>query len=68
MGENAKAKKRAAFCTYVGSETFSLLCSLYTPGKPEERTYEALKGKLDKQYGVKNWFLQSDIISIHTNS
>ena len=69
VGENAEAKKRAAFSTYVGSETFSLLCSLCAPGKPEESTYEALKGKLDKQYGVKKLVLaERYIASIPTNS
>ena len=43
--------------TYVGSETFTLLCSLCTPGKPEDCTYEALKQKLDRQYGVKKLVL-----------
>ena len=33
-GDNAEARKRAAFCTYIGSETFTLLCYLCTPGKP----------------------------------
>ena len=56
-GHNAEAKKRAAFCTYVGSETFTLLCSLCAPGKPEDKTYEDLKEKLDKQYGVKKLVL-----------
>ena len=56
-GENAEAKKRAAFCTYIGSETFTLLCSLCTPGKSEDKTYEELKEKLDKQYGVKKLIL-----------
>ena len=40
--QNAKAKKRAAFCIYIGSKTFTLLCSLH-PGKPEDRTYETFK-------------------------
>ena len=56
-GDNTEAKKRAAFCTYIGSETFTLLCPLCTPGKPEDKTYEALKEKLDKQYGVKKLVL-----------
>ena len=56
-GKNADTKKRAAFCTYVGSETFTLLCSLCAPGKPEDCTYEALKEKLDRQYGVKKLVL-----------
>ena len=56
-GENADTKKRAAFCTYIGSETFTLLCSLCAPGKPEESTYEALKEKLDRQFGVKKLVL-----------
>ena len=67
-GDNAEAKKRAAFCTYIGSETFTLLCSLCAPGKPEDKTYEELKEKLDKQYGVKNWCLLSVIVSIRTNN
>ena len=56
-GENADMKKRAAFCTYIGSKTFTLLCSLCAPGKPEDCTYEALKEKLDRQYGVKKLIL-----------
>ena len=56
-GENADIKKRAAFCTYIGSETITLLCSLCAPGKPEESTYEALKEKLDRQFGVKKLVL-----------
>ena len=56
-GDNAEAKKRAACCTYIGSETFTLLCSFCTPGKPEDKTYEELKEKLDKQYGVKKLVL-----------
>ena len=56
-GYNAEAKKRAAFCTYIGSETFTLLCSLCAPGKPKDKTYEELKEKLDKQYGVKKLVL-----------
>ena len=57
VGEHADTKKRAAFCTYIGSETFTLLCSLCAPGKPEDCTYEVLKEKLDKQYGVKKLIL-----------
>ena len=57
VGDNAEDKKRAAFCTFVGSETFKLLCTLCTPRKPEECTYTTLKEKLDKQYGVKKLVL-----------
>ena len=56
-GENADAKKRAAFCTYIGSETFTLLCSLCAPEKPEESDYKTLKEKLDRQFGVKKLVL-----------
>ena len=56
-GENADMKKRAAFCTYIGSKTFTLLCSLCAPGKLEDCTYEVLKEKLDRQYGVKKLVL-----------
>ena len=56
-GENADKKKRAAFCTCIGSKTFTLLCSLCAPGKPKESTYEALKEKLDRQLGVKKLVL-----------
>ena len=52
-GENADAKKRAAFCTYIDSATFKLLCSFCAPKKPEELTFEALKAKLDSQNGTK---------------
>ena len=34
-GGNADNKKRAAFCTFIGSETFKLLCTLCTPKKPD---------------------------------
>ena len=57
MGKKANMKKRAAFCMYIGSETFTLLCSLCAPWKPEEGTYESLKEKLDQQYGVKKLVL-----------
>ena len=52
-GENAEAKKRAAFCTYIDTATFKLLCSLCAPKKPEELPFEQLKAKLDSQYGTK---------------
>ena len=52
-GENAAAKKRAAFCTYINTATFKLLCSFCAPNKPEELNFEALKAKLDAQYGTK---------------
>jgi len=56
-GEDADAKKRAAFCTYIDSATFKLLCSLCAPKKPEELTFEVLKAKLDSQYGTKKLVL-----------
>ena len=56
-GENAEAKKRAAFCTYIGSKTFTLLCSLCAPGKSKESDYKTLKEKLDRQFGVKKLVL-----------
>ena len=56
-GENADDKKRAAFCTYIDSATFKLLCSLCAPKKPEELTFEAMKAKLDSQYGTKKLVL-----------
>ena len=56
-GENADTKKRAAFCTSIGSETFKLLCTLCAPAKPEECTYETLKTKLNSQFGVKKLVL-----------
>ena len=56
-GEDAETKKRAAFCMYVGSSTFKLLCSLCAPGKPKDGTYTSLKEKLDKQYRVKRLVL-----------
>ena len=39
------------------SDTFKLLCSLCAPKKPEECMYDALKMKLDAQYGVKRLVL-----------
>ena len=56
-GDDADTKKRAAFCTFVGSETFKLLCTLCMPAKPEECTYETLKTKLNSQFGVKKLVL-----------
>ena len=56
-GEHAANKMRAAFCFFIGSDTFKLLCSLCAPKKPEECTYNALKTKLDAQYGVKRLVL-----------
>ena len=56
-GDDADNKKRAAFCTFIGSETFKLLCTLCTPKKPEECTYVELKDKLNKQFGTKKLVL-----------
>ena len=56
-GNNAPTKKRAAFCTYIDSATFKLLCSLCAPKKPEELTFDQLKAKLDSQYGTKKLVL-----------
>ena len=56
-GDDAAAKKRAAFCTYIDSATFKLLCSLCAPRKPEEINFEELKAKLDSQYGTKKLVL-----------
>ena len=67
-GDNAEAKKRAAFCTYSGSETFTLLCSFCAPGKPEDKTYEALKKSWINNMVLKNWCLLSVIVSIRTNN
>ena len=56
-GDDANNKKRAAFCTFIGSETFKLLCTLCAPGKPEECSYAVLKDKLNKQFGTKKLVL-----------
>ena len=56
-GDDAPTKKRAAFCTYIDSATFKLLCSLCAPKKPEELTFDQLKAKLDSQYGTKKLVL-----------
>jgi len=56
-GKNAETKKQATLCTYVGSSTFKLLCSLCAPATPKEGSYTSLKEKLDKQYGVKRLVL-----------
>ena len=56
-GEDADNKKRAAFCTFIGSETFKLLCTLCAPEKPEESSYKTLKEKLDGQFRVKKLVL-----------
>ena len=53
-GDDADNKKRAAFCTFIGSETFKLLCTFCTPMKPEECTYVELRDKLNKQFETKN--------------
>ena len=34
-GDGSEAKQRAALCTYIDSATFTLLCSLCAPKKPE---------------------------------
>ena len=52
-GDDAETKKCAVFCTFIGSETFKLLCTLCSPAKPEEYSYETLKTKLNRQFGVK---------------
>ena len=54
-GKHAADKMRAAFCTFIGPDAFKLLCSLCPLKKPEECTYDALKTKLDTQYGVRDW-------------
>ena len=56
-GDEADNKKRAAFCTFIDSETFKLLCTLCTPKKPEECTYVELKDKLNKQFRTKKLVL-----------
>ena len=56
-GEDANSKKRAAFLTFIDSNSFKLLCSLCAPTKPEECSYTTLKEKLNKQYGVKKLVL-----------
>ena len=56
-GEDSADKTRAAFCTFIGSNSFKLLCSLCAPRKPEECSYETLKAKMDSQYGVKRLVL-----------
>ena len=56
-GEGSEAKQRAAFCTYIDSSTFKLLCSLCAPNKPEELSLEQLQAKLDQQFGTKKLVL-----------
>jgi len=56
-GDNAADKKRAVFCTLIGSDTFKLLCTLCTPKRPEEESYDDLRTKLNKQFGVKKLVL-----------
>ena len=56
-GEHAADKMRTTFCTFIGSNIFKLLCSLCALKKPEECTDDALKTKLDAQYGVKRLVL-----------
>ena len=55
--DDAETKKRAAFCTFTGSKIFKLLCTLCSPVKPEECSYETLKMKLNRQFGVKKLVL-----------
>jgi len=50
-------KKWAAFCTYIDSATFKLLCSLCALKKPEKLTLEQLQSKLDAQFGTKKLVL-----------
>jgi len=52
-GDNSADKKRAVFSTLMGSDTFKLLCTLCAPKCPEEESYDVLRDKLNKQYGVK---------------
>ena len=52
-GDDATTKKRAAFCTFIGLQTFKLLCTLCTPTRPEDCSYEDLKTKLNRQFGTK---------------
>ena len=56
-GKHAADKMRAAFCIFIGSDAFKLLCSLCAPKKPEKCTYDTLKTKLDAQYSVKRLIL-----------
>ena len=57
-GDDAEAKKRVAFCTYIDSATFKLLCSLCAPSKrPKELTFEQLQSKLDGQFRTKKLVL-----------
>ena len=56
-GEGSEAKQRAAFCTYIDSSTFKLLCSLCAPNKPEELSLEQLLTKLDAQFGTRKLVL-----------
>ena len=56
-GDGSADKTRAVFCTFIGSNSFKLLCSLFAPKKPEGCTYENLKAKMDAQYGIKRLVL-----------
>ena len=55
--EQTAHKSKAAFCTYIGSETFRLLCSLCALTKPEECTYKELHEKMDAHSGSKHLVL-----------
>ena len=55
--EGSEVKQQAAFCTYIDSSTFKLLCSLCAPNKPEELSLEQLLTKLDAQFGTKKLVL-----------
>ena len=57
IGDDAEAKKRAAFCTYIDSATFKLLCNRCALSKPEEVTFKQLQSKLDGQFGMKKLVL-----------
>ena len=48
-GDDVATKKRAVFCTFIGLQTFKLLCTLCTPTRPEDCSYEDLKAKLNRQ-------------------
>ena len=39
-------------CTYVGSSTFDLLCSLSSPDKPEDKTFDALITLLNNHFKI----------------
>lgn len=47
------ARKRAAFLSIIGPDTFKTLLSIIAPSKPDEKSYEELVTELSNHYRPK---------------